>query len=106
MFKSRKRKKRKPIARKIKKSKRDIYFNGSEKEKEIHFAHFTDFGYGIFSIVIMGIGLLLGVNIGGPLGWFIAVYIIGWVFWKFPNIIQSWDNIEKYNPDTKKYRIK
>ena len=84
---------------------RHIYFNGTESQKADAFAHFTTFGYGLISMVVMCVGLLLGINIGGVLGFLVAICIIGWALWKFPNVMQSLDNIEKHDPKMKKYRI-
>lgn len=53
----------------------------------------------------MLVGLVFGIAIGGPIGVLVATYSVCWVIWKFPNVIQSWNNTEKHNPDTKKYRM-
>jgi predicted PurR-regulated permease PerM len=51
-------------------------------------------GYGIFSTFIMFIALLITINVKGPIGFFISTLLIGCVFWKIPNILQSLKNIE------------
>jgi hypothetical protein len=53
-------------------------------------------GYGFFSIFVMFIALLIAINIKTSVGFFISILLIGWCFWKIPNIIQSLKNIEKY----------
>jgi len=83
----------------------NIYFHGTEEEKEKAFAHFSTTGYGIFAMVIMAIGFGLGIMIGGLFGWIIASTIMGWILFKFPTTMHMWENFEKHNPDIKKYRI-
>ena len=82
-----------------------IYSYGSEKQKSITFAHFSDTGYGLFAMFIMFIGFVLGINMNGLFGFIILTYIVCWVLGKFPNVMHLWNIKEKRDPTLKKYRI-
>ena len=82
-----------------------IYKYGSEKEKSNVFAHFTTAGYGCMAMLIMAIALIAGTALKGFIGYILSLFIIGWVFLHFPNLMQMWTNIEMHNPDMVKYRM-
>lgn len=81
----------------------------SEIPDNVKYWHLSTKGYGLFAFVIMaGLFVVCIPLFKVPIIKFFAIplflYGILWVFKRVPDAMVDWERLEKYNPETKKYR--